>query len=177
MIKILNDPTIWNPEKINIIEQHYNGHYVLESCLKCKDGGWANFPAAIFYTEKAHPEGSNYFALYNHPEMGLYISNGLSAIENPIKGLLIDDTVIYSRYRHDYREFNGIIVDGGRDYFRYGGERINEAKEIDITIMNGEIYGSFQSVRTKSFSIKHLIELFSHKEEMISCQLTPTFPH
>lgn len=140
---VLNDPSLWKSEQIKIIEQHYRGKYLLETCLKLKDGGWANWPAAIFYTETPHPEGSNYFAIYNHPFNGLTISNGISAFEKPIKGMLIDDIIIYSRYRHDYREFHDIIVDGGRDYFKYGGERMNEAKEVEFDVCRDEIYFTF----------------------------------
>ena len=52
------------PDGIAKMENMYNATFVMESCIKGKNG-WANFPAAIFYTEEAHPEGSNYFALYH----------------------------------------------------------------------------------------------------------------
>ena len=147
---VLNDPLLWNAEQIKIIEQHYHGKYILETCLKLKDGGWTNWAAAIFYTETPHPEGSNYFALYNHPINGLTISNGISAFSNPIKGLLIDGIIIYSRFRHDYREFNGIIVDGGRDYFRFGGERMNEAQEVEFDVCHDEIYFTLVNDETRN---------------------------
>jgi hypothetical protein len=49
------------------------------------------------------------------------ICNGVSSTE-PFNALQIGDDIIYSRYRHDYREYNGAMVDGGRDYFRWGGD-------------------------------------------------------
>ena len=147
---IINDPITWSLKQIKIIEKKYQGRYVLESCLKGKDGEWLNFPAAIFYTEKAHPEGSNYFALFNmpFPDERLMISNGLSAIEQPIKGLLIDGVILYSRYRHDFREFHGINIDGGRDYFKYGGERMNEAKKVCITVVRDKVYFEYMHFST-----------------------------
>jgi hypothetical protein len=140
---ILNDPLRRCLSDIETIEKYYHGKYILEICTKCKDGSWSDFAGTIFYTEKAHPQGSNYFLMYTNPYQGLMIANGLPAIETPIKGLLIDGTIIYSRYRHDYREYNGIIIDGGRDYFRIGGERMHEAQEVDIIVMKDQIYFKF----------------------------------
>lgn len=47
---------------------------------------------------------------------------------------MIDDEVIYSRYRHDFREHNGVYIDGGRDYTRYGGKRIDEAIPVKLKV-------------------------------------------
>lgn len=136
---VLNDSSLWSQKQIELIEQHYHGQYVLETCLQTGKGDWANFPVDIFYTDVPHPEGSHWFGMYRHPEKGLMICDGISAVEDPIKGLLIDDTVIYSRYRHDYRVCNGIMVDGGRDYFRFGGERMNEAQEVEIRVCGANL--------------------------------------
>lgn len=117
-MNILNECTWLKPDGIAKIEKSYNAKYVFETCLKTKDGGWCNMPVAIFYTETAHPEGSNYFGLYRTDFGDLMITDGISATE-PFDALQIGDDVIYSRYRHDYREHNGGMVDGGRDYFRH----------------------------------------------------------
>ena len=104
-------------EMIPVIEKEYNAKYVLETDLKSKHGGWANRPAAIFYTEEAHPRGSNYFALY-FDGSSLMITDGLHSIKDVVfTGIEAEGEVVYSRYRHDYREGkNGAFVDGGRDY-------------------------------------------------------------
>ena len=104
------------PESIAMFEKEYNAKYILETDLKAKGGGWANCPGAIFYTEKAHPRGSNYFALY-FADSTLMITDGLPSIDGVVfQGLEAEGEVIYSRYRHDYREGkNGAFVDGGRD--------------------------------------------------------------
>lgn len=121
-MNILNECTFLTQEQITDIEDKYAGTYVFESCLKDKDGKWLNFPAAIFYTEKAHPEGSNYFAmfmLHGHP----MIADGISATEGHIVGIkAFNGDVIYSRYRHDYRVSSDktVFIDGGRDYLRSG---------------------------------------------------------
>ena len=128
-MNILNECTFIKADGIEKVEKKYNAKYVLESCIKGGNGQWCNFPAAIFYTDQAHPHGSNYFAMYIHPERNdLMITNGISATEPIYCGLKIGDNVIYSRYRHDYRERGNSFVDGGRDYFRYSGPQENVVK-------------------------------------------------
>ena len=117
-MNILNECSFLKPEGIAKVEEKYNAKYVFESCLKTKDGGWCNMPVAIFYTETPHPQGSNYFGLYRNDFGDFMITDGISATE-PFDALQVGDDVIYSRYRHDYREHNGAMVDGGRDYFRH----------------------------------------------------------
>jgi len=118
-MNILNECSFLDVDGIKRIEEMKNCKYVFESCIRSRDGGWCNFPAAIFWCEDAHPEGSNYFALYVDTSSGLMITNGISATEEPFDALQVGDDVIYSRYRHDYREHDGAMVDGGRDYFRH----------------------------------------------------------
>lgn len=121
-MNILNECTWLKPDGIAKIENMYNAKYVFESCLKLKDGGWCNMPVAIFYTEEAHPEGSNYFGLYRTDFGDIMITNGISATE-PFDALQVGEDIIYSRYRHDYREHKGAMVDGGRDYFKRSADR------------------------------------------------------
>ena len=123
---INTESVLLNPEAIKKVEEKYNAKYVLEACLRSRDGNWHNQPAAIFYTDDPHPEGSNYFALYMHhgwegQPAQLMITNGVSAIQGIFKGARADDgEIIYSRYRHDYRTSRdgSVTVDGGRDYFK-----------------------------------------------------------
>ena len=122
-MNIRNECTFLKPEGIAKIEEAYNAKYVFESCLKTKNGGWCNMPVAIFYTETPHPQGSNYFGLYCNDFGDFMITDGISATE-PFDALQAGDDVIYSRYRHDFREHNGYMVDGGRDYFRRSADGI-----------------------------------------------------
>lgn len=119
MVNILNECSFIKPEGISLIEEKYNAKYVFESCLK-GEHGWHNFPAAIFYTETPHPQGSNYFAFYRNLSGEFMITNGITATE-PFEGLQVGENVIYSRYRHDYREYKDVAVDGGRDYLKVVG--------------------------------------------------------
>lgn len=125
---------------IKKIEKHYNAKYVLESCLKPKDSGWLNFPAAIFYTEKAHPAGSNYMAIFKEGH-DLVIADGITAVKDVIyEGLEAEGEVIYSRYRWDGRSGkNGAFVDGGRDYFRYGGDRFDDYNRVKFKVVEDRL--------------------------------------
>jgi len=118
-MRILNESTWLKPDGIAKVENMYNAKYVFESCLKTK-WGWSDIPVCIFYTEQAHPEGSNYFGLYRTDFGDVMITNGISATE-PFNALQVGEDIIYSRYRHDYREHKRAIVDGGRDYFKHNG--------------------------------------------------------
>ena len=121
-MNIHNECTFLKPEGIAKIENMYNAKYVFESCLKTRTDGWSNYPVAIFYTEQAHPRGSNYMGLYVDEYGRLLITDGIAATE-PFDALQIGEDIIYSRYRHDYREFKGAMADGGRDYFKRSADR------------------------------------------------------
>jgi hypothetical protein len=136
-MKIHNECTFLKPDGLAKVENMYKATFVMESCLKDKHGEWCNFPAAIFYTEEAHPQGSNYFALYFErmsitSDPRLLIMNGISATE-PFEGIQIGDNVYYSRYRHDYRECGPVAIDGGRDYTKLVGD-ISVCKKVTLKV-------------------------------------------
>lgn len=137
---INTDSSFLKKETIETIEKEYKAKYVLESCLKYKDGGWANRPAAIFYTKEAHPQGSNYFALYFRGDT-LMITDGLPSIKDVVfSGIEAEGEVVYSRYRHDFREGkNGAYVDGGRDYFKYGGDRFSDYNVVKFKVVKDHL--------------------------------------
>jgi hypothetical protein len=134
-MNILNDCSFLPKEAIEKIEKKYNATYVFESCIKDKKGNWCNSPTAIFYAEEAHPEGSNYFAIYPDYQSNAYmITNAITAVTDPFDAVLVDEEVIYSRYRHDYREHKGVFVDGGRDYTRCGGSNMSDIKIVTLKV-------------------------------------------
>lgn len=112
--------------KIPSIEEMYKARYVGEFTLKAKGGGWVNMPISIFYTKEAHPEGSNYFGMYSNYLGEVMITNGLAAVEDknglPVVYTGVQDRatkeILYSAYRHDYQTYNGLMIDGGRDYVK-----------------------------------------------------------
>lgn len=134
-------------EGIKNIEKKYNAKYVLETCLRAKGGGWANFPAAVFYTKEAHPRGSNYFAIYmewdneSKSKAVPMITDALPSIKDVIfEGLEAEGEVVYSRYRHDMRDVkNGAFVDGGRDYFRFGGDHLNDYNRVKFKVVEDHL--------------------------------------
>ena len=131
-MKIHNECTFLKPDGIAKMENMYNATFVMESCLKTKNGGWSNFPVAIFYTEKAHPRGSNYMGLYVDSYNRFLITDGITATE-PFEGIQIGDNVYYSHYRHHYRECGPVAIDGGRDYTKLVGD-INAAKKVTLKV-------------------------------------------
>jgi hypothetical protein len=128
------------PSQIQIIEEKYNAKYVLESSLKDKDDRWINMSFAIFYTERAHPEGSNYFGIYLRDGHS-YITNGITATEGSLVGVcdMREEVVEYSRYRNDYRDCGQFFVDGGREYLRWGALNPDACKVVKFHIVNGNI--------------------------------------
>ena len=118
--------TSLQPINVEVIEEKYNAVYIGDFCLKTTDGGWSEFPIAIFYQPNPDIEAghTNYFGIFVNEHHQIIITNGESAFSEPINGLITDNgTVIYSRYRHDYvTSKNGeLFIDGGRDYCRFGG--------------------------------------------------------
>ena len=114
------EPTLIYADTIDAIEKMYDAKFVFDSCIQSKSGQWYNFPAAIFYTEKAHPKGSNYFALFRNCDEWT-ITDGITATE-PFNGVIVGGKLYYSRYRHDFVTIPGGFVDGGRDYIRWSGD-------------------------------------------------------
>ena len=123
---------------IEDIEKKYKAKYIMDSCLMTDSGQWLNFPAAFFYTEEKHPEGSNYFAFYKL-DGSTYITNGIRITEGEFNGFLFEDgELVHSRYRHDYFVHREAMVDGGRDYFRCG-ERPDGAKSILFKVVGPDL--------------------------------------
>ena len=107
-----------------VVEEKYKAKYLGEFCLR-GSGGFNNAPMQLYYAEEAHPEGSNYFALYFAFKGDLVITNGISAVNDsegkPIKYLGVvneDKEILYSAFRHDYQTYGDLMCDGGREYLK-----------------------------------------------------------
>ena len=126
-------------DKIAEIEEHYNAKYIIDACVKNINGYWVDFPAAIFHTEKAHPQGSNYMAMYWSENDGWMLADGFNAIQGVFHGFVFDDgELIHSRYRHDYFKHRDTMVDGGREYFK-SSLCPEGARSIQFKIVDGII--------------------------------------
>jgi len=133
---IKNTPYHFTDKGIKTIEERYNAKYMGHWCTKRPDATWHDTPVDVFYVEnpdrsKGH---SNYFGMFINERGQAMITNAESAFSEPITGMVCEDgEVLVSRYRNDYQTKGDVMVDGGRDYFRYSGGRY-----IRVTAENGE---------------------------------------
>lgn len=132
----------FNAEEIKVIEEKKNAKYLGYFCTKRPSGNWNEIPCDIFYVENPDKEKghSNYFGLFFNLNDELMITNGESAFSEDIIGLQFDDgCIIISRYRHNYVDYMGVSIDGGRDYIKIGGD-INKVNQIKIFVKNGSFF-------------------------------------
>ncbi len=127
-VKIPEDGYWFKKDGIQKIEEKYGAKYMGYWCTKAPGGYWNESPVDVFY--QPNPDTSlghtHYFGMFikRDPYTGegtgtVYITEASSAFSDPIAGILTDDSeVIVSRYRHDYVEKDGRMIDGGRDYTR-----------------------------------------------------------
>lgn len=134
-------PYHFNADGIKKIEEAYKAKYLGPWAVKRKNG-WSEQPVDVFYQpnpdlSKGH---SHYFGMFLAGDGGVYITDAKSAFSEPITGIRCsDDTVIVSRYRHDYVVGGGFFIDGGRDYIRAGGNKLpKETDYVKITVKDGE---------------------------------------
>ena len=144
----------FSPDKLALVEKHYEAKYVCETCLKAADDkSWVNHSVSIFYQPdltKVPEGGSQYFGLFYRaidqfsldPDAPtqLRIVNAISAVENDIQGIVAaNGDVIYSRYRHDmrYSDDGTVWIDGGRDYVRSGIHPDVEDCWVTLRIVEG----------------------------------------
>jgi hypothetical protein len=120
---ITQEPTSYQPISIPKVEEKYGAKFVGDFCVKTKSGGWSEEPIAIFYQPNPNVAlgHKHYFGLFVRGE-SMYITDGTSAFSEPIVGIVTPGgEVIFSRYRHDFVEREGVFIDGGRDYVHIGG--------------------------------------------------------
>uniref|UniRef100_A0AB74UL52 Uncharacterized protein n=1 Tax=Caulobacter phage BL57 TaxID=3348355 RepID=A0AB74UL52_9VIRU len=108
-----------NRANIARAEERYNAKYVGLYDLPDREG-----PFYVFYTEapdrsKGH---DNYFGLFFHPlEDQLYITSAATIRDARFSAIETSDgAFLVSRFRHDYQERGGAMIDGGlAGYIRY----------------------------------------------------------
>lgn len=133
-------PYHFNVDGIKMVEHMYKAKYLGPWCKKVKNG-WSDVPVDVFY--QPNPDlsqgHSHYFGLYLAADGGIFITDAASAFSEPINGILCpDETVIVSRYRHDYVVHGGFFIDGGRDYTRSGFPNKNELpRYVTVTVKDG----------------------------------------
>lgn len=125
------------PKGICDVEDSMNAKYMGAWSVKTQRG-WTEFPVDVFYV--ANPDRSkghsNYFGLlYSMTEGSIVICDAATVFETPCSAVIAEDgEVLISRYRHDYREAGGVMIDGGRDYTRAMGDTYT------IVVKDGNFY-------------------------------------
>jgi hypothetical protein len=121
--------------QIRVIEEKYGAKYMGPWCTQRLKGGWNERPVDVFYQpnpdiEKGH---KHYFGMLVQ-DGTVWITDATSAFSDTITGIICEDgEVIVSRYRHDYIEKDGRMIDGGRDYVR-----ASLHPSASITVVDGE---------------------------------------
>jgi hypothetical protein len=131
-VNILTDCSFLSNKQIEKIEQRHGAKYVFESQLKLKSDQWSDFSAAVFYVEEPHPEGSNWFGIWEM-DRRFMISNAISAAEEPFFGVVAENgDIIYSRHPGDLRESSDktVFIDGGRNHGRH--DLIHEVVKLKV---------------------------------------------
>ncbi len=119
-VTIPNQGYHFSQGQIKVIEEKYSAKYMGPWCTKRLNGNWNERPVDVFYQpnpdiEKGH---KNYFGMFVQ-DGTVWITDATSAFSDTITGIICEDgEVIVSRYRHDYVEKDGRMIDGGRDYVR-----------------------------------------------------------
>jgi hypothetical protein len=122
---------------IRKIEENYGAKFMGYWAIKTQNG-WSETPVDVFYqpnpdTSKGH---THYFGMYEKDGVA-WICDASSAFAEPIIGIMAEDgEVLVSRYRHDYREKDGVMIDGGRDYVRRSLTGMPVIVEIDGDVFN-----------------------------------------
>ena len=109
--------------------------------------GWSDSPVAVFYTPRPRGGYTNkYFGVYQQGgllAMGRaqkwLICDATSAAEHEWEGLALNDEVIFSRWRRDFRGFSfkgETWVDGGPDYFRSVGN-FRACEQVKVVVRDG----------------------------------------
>ena len=107
-------------EGIRKIEEMKGATYMGYWATKSPNGNWNEQPVDVFYqpnpdTAAGH---THYFGMFRRDD-NVYITEASTAFSDPITGVLTDSgEIIVSRYRHNYVEKQGKMIDGGRDYIR-----------------------------------------------------------
>jgi hypothetical protein len=106
-----------NQSDIEKIEKDRNCRFVCEWNVKQDDN-----PMLIFWNDIAHPQGSNWMALFYYNDW--FVRDGITASQLPINCVVSNDKqVLFSKSRHDFRssQDGSVSVDGGREYTRVLG--------------------------------------------------------
>ena len=141
-------PFYFTEEGIKKIEEMRDATYMGYWCGRAKDGGWAERPVDVFYQANPDVEAghSNYFGLLLADNRVL-ITDASSCFSEPMQGIVENDTVYVSRYRHDFVSTpGGKIIDGGRDYVKTSEDM---STLVTVEVKDGEFKFSVREADDK----------------------------
>jgi cytochrome oxidase Cu insertion factor (SCO1/SenC/PrrC family) len=136
MFNIKHDPQVDTKKVIEHYEQK-DGVSIAYVCTT--DISTSDNPVDVFFRESPHPEfGNRYFGLRNHSG-SVYITNA-DQIEELSFAMITDNegTYHYSQSHHDYKEIDGKMIDGGREYIRStAGYELFKVKDGQFVLTEG----------------------------------------
>ena len=111
---------LFNTKKAEEIYTERDGVLVKYVCTTATQEG-GDFAADIFYRETPHPVfGNYYFGLLR--QYGDTLVTDADIVESFEFGMInIEGKYYYSQSHHDYKEIDGQMIDGGRQYIRSSG--------------------------------------------------------
>lgn len=131
-------------------EKHPDAVFVEEICLNAK-GGYTDWPGVVLYQENPpEPYKDQFFAYFLRRDMAALLDGRKGDDQwvicgqptfSPVVDALFNrknNTLIFSRFRHDFFEHGGVFVDGGRDYMRYGGSDMKETVVVKLNLLTKE---------------------------------------
>lgn len=131
----------WNIDYPEVAKNFEGSTFLAETSFWKVDGGWSEAPAGIFF-QPNHDRTDHYdhFAIFSKIQTpnDLFIC-GVPKFDPWVYGMINNATgeLIWSQYGNDavYSEDNNVMIDGGRDYCRYGvGE--NQRKNWGLVMYN-----------------------------------------
>lgn len=135
-MKIEERKPYWFTEKgVKAVEEQKGAKYIGYWAGRTNLDTWGEKPLDVFYVAEPQEGFSNYFGLIVKDDKVL-ITDALSCFRDPMIGIVENDIVYVSRYRHDYVETpSGKIIDGGRDYVK---SDVEPESMITVTVKDGE---------------------------------------
>jgi len=111
--------------KTDAMAEHYAKKDGVEVKYVCTSAlGGETMAMDIFYRDTPHPEfGNRYFGLFIDQQDRVMITNA-DRIDGAEFAMIEDSegNLHYSAHRHDYKEVDGKMIDGGRAYIRSSGD-------------------------------------------------------
>lgn len=119
------------------VEALHRARYITDLTVWVGSGEWTDEPLAVFWVADPAAGASHYLGILPERRAGILRTNDAASVADGFwLGRMADDgEVIFSRWRHDWRQSQdgSCWVDGGRDYGRGGG-----GKRIRLRLVRSE---------------------------------------